>query len=235
MKPYDLKSTVAGPAGSQRTHREETYLEHIRAAADARAQEWSDNVDISQGVGARHHVVPAFYLRAFASPGGQLLVRDRENGTFRVQSYKDLAIRDFYTVINDDGEKDASMEQILCMVEDQAAELFQRLLSPFRAPVPLTVDERMTLATFVAMQNVRGLRTRRQTELLANYHLHVVHEGTKLGKKLTGLTAVPHPNEHIRLFSVAEAFATALMRRPVTRITLDAPLLITGDEPVLSA
>ncbi|MEV0274339.1 DUF4238 domain-containing protein [Hamadaea sp. NPDC050747] len=233
MNPDDPSGVARLTGWTQDGLRPGSYLERLSVLADARARQWSDNVDISQGVGARHHVVPAFYLRLFASPSGHLLVRDRDNGTFRVQSFKDLAIRDFYTVINNDGEKDASMEQVLCMIENQTAELFQRLLSPFRAAVPLTVDERMTLATFMAMQNVRGLRTRREVELLANYHVHLMHGGTKLGKKLAGLTAVPHPNEHIRLFTASEAFAGALMRRPVTRVTLDAPLLITGDEPVL--
>ncbi|GHJ45847.1 hypothetical protein Cs7R123_31890 [Catellatospora sp. TT07R-123] len=209
------------------------YTAAMRTWVQAKADRWTRDVDISNGVGARHHVVPAFYLRGFASTSGHLWVRDRNQGTGRAQSHKDLAVRDFYTVINHDGHKDGRMEHLLSILEADTAEVFKRLLTNLRADVPLTVDDRMTLANFVAMQAVRGMRTRRENELLADYHVKMMARGTKREKLLEGLVAVPHPNEHIQLFPMAEPVALHLVQRPVTRVLLDAPLLMTCDEPVL--
>jgi hypothetical protein len=80
-----------------------------------------------------------------------------------------LAVRDFYTVVTADGQFDGRMEQLLATVEGEAAELFKLLVTPFRRPVPLKAEERVTVCQFLAFQMIRGPRKRRETELLADY------------------------------------------------------------------
>lgn len=61
--------------------------------------EWDlENADPRQQAGARHHTVPAFYLRRFANSQNQLWVRDRRSPVPGLRKETDLAIRDFYAI-----------------------------------------------------------------------------------------------------------------------------------------
>ena len=61
----------------------------------------------------------------------------------------------------------------------------------------------------------------------------------RAGKLLTrddvkSLTAVPHPNAHLEMMCrTVEHLAAHISNRPLTLVTLDQPLLVTGDEPVI--
>jgi hypothetical protein len=199
------------------------------------AQRWLASSDPSTGVGAKHHTVPAFYLRRFADSTGRLLVRDRPTGrSLPPITVSKLAIKDFYTTVNDDGTLDGRMEELLGKVEGEAAQLLKLLLSPYRRPGQLTAAERTTLCQFIAFQMVRGPRKRREMELEADYTIKL-QAGNQLTKRdLREITAVPHPNEHIRLMGpLSYQIFRYLMPRPVLVARIDAPLFVTCDEPVL--
>jgi Protein of unknown function (DUF4238) len=202
---------------------------------DQLARRWLATSDPSSGVGARHHTVPAFYLRRFADGDGRLLVRDRPTGRlFPPITVSKLAIRDFYTTVNDDGTLDGRMEKLLGRVEGEAAQLLKLLLSPYRRPGPLTAAEQLTLCQFVAFQMVRGPRKRREMELQADYTIKLQAGDQLTEQDLREITAVPHPNEHIRLMGpLSYNILQYLMPRPVQIARIDAPLFMTCDEPVL--
>src|SRR5690348_5401068 len=81
---------------------------------------WWQNTSPIPMVGSRHHTVPRFYLERFAT-AGQLWVRDRGTGVGRLQRISRVGtIRDFYTFINANGEKDGRLECILAEVEGGA-------------------------------------------------------------------------------------------------------------------
>lgn len=116
-------------------------VQDFRGEAERRAREWLASADPSTGVGSKHHTVPAFYLKRFASESKQLSVRDRSTGALSTRSYLDMTIKDFYTFVNADGALDGRLEQMLCQIEGNAARVFGDLLSPFRRSVSLdTVD-----------------------------------------------------------------------------------------------
>jgi hypothetical protein len=201
---------------------------------DVYARYWFDSSNPAVGVGAKHHTVPAFVLRRFADKDGMLLVRERASGELSTRAVSKLAVTDFYTVLNTDGEFDGPMEQLLATVEGQAAALFRLLLSAFRKPGPLSLDEQVTVSQFLAFQMMRGPRKRREIELLADYTLKLQAGDALTGQDLRQLTAVPHPNEHIRLMgAVSFEIFKSLLSRPVQIVQLDAPLLVICDEPVL--
>jgi hypothetical protein len=170
----------------------------------------------------------AFYLRRFADSTGRLLVRDRPAGRLLPPiTVSKLAIKDFYTTVNDDGTLDGRMEELLGKVEGEAAQLLKLLLSPYRRPGQLTAAERTTLCQFIAFQMVRGPRKRREMELEADYTIKL-QAGDQLTKRdLWEITAVPHPNEHIRLMGPpflsdlslphAPTSADSANRRPAVR------------------
>lgn len=184
-------------------------------------------------MGARHHIVPRFYLKRFAQ-GDSLLVRRRADGRSSTRNVRDLAVKDFYTFINTDNELDGSMEQLLGELEADTAALFRCLFNPFARPRLLTRDERQTLDTFVAFQHVRGARLRRETELLANYYVKVEASHLATDDDLLRLEVIPDPNEHIgNIGLLAAKVLEVISDRPTTIVTLDRPLFVTCDEPVL--
>ena len=203
--------------------------------ADRQAQRWFETSDPAAYVGSKHHTVPGFILRRFAAGGKRLLVWRRATGEVRPGSVDDLAITNFYTILNTDGQFDGRMEQLLGTVEADAAQVLKLLLlSALRRPGPLTAEQRSMLCQLVAFQMVRGPRKRREIELLGDYGWKILDNGQLTERELRELTAVPHPNEHIRLMGpVSQAIWQSLLRRPVQLVRLDAPLLVISDEPVV--
>lgn len=74
-----------------------------KVSLDAAAVEMIATLDPKRYVGHKHHVVPRFILQRFANGRDQVLVRDRASGGRRVCNIKDLAVKDFYTMINLEG------------------------------------------------------------------------------------------------------------------------------------
>lgn len=205
--------------------------------ADRRAREWLGNLDRQAAVGSRHHIVPRFLLARFASTSGQLRVRSRVDGAMSLRAVGDLAVRDFYTSVADDIGFDSSLESLLSVVEGGAADVLRHHLDvrAFTRSRAFTPEERATVDAFVAMQCVRGMRVRRMIEVLTDYSVKLMN-GNLLSKgDVEDLIFVPHPNEHLRVIgALAEHGETVLGHRPASLVFLDAPLLITGDEPVIT-
>ncbi|MFF5054010.1 DUF4238 domain-containing protein [Micromonospora sp. NPDC000663] len=198
-----------------------------------KVDDWWASTSPDVNVGSRHHTVPKSYLQRFARKE-QLLVRDRATGKASIRNIGDLAIKNFYTFMNQDGQPDGRLETILADVDNEGSRLFTRLLSPFHVPRPLDQEERLTLAQFIAFQFVRGARRRREGELLADYGIKLVNQG-RLPKDASDLRIIPHPNEHLRVISMsAPKLMEALLGRPVTLVNIDQPLFITCDEPVIA-
>jgi hypothetical protein len=181
-------------------------------------------------VGSRHHTVPRSYLERFATKG-KIMVRDRAAGQGGPRNISDLAIRDFYTFINLDGQRDGRLEEILAVVEGGAKEIFDRILSPFHRPGPLPANESMRLALYLAFQFLRTPKRRREIELIGDYIIRTEHQHVR---GINQVRVVPEPNEHLNhmtksVFKLSEVF----FGRPTMLITIDQPLFITADEPVI--
>lgn len=205
-------------------------------AAHRAAREWSDAVDHSAAVGARHHIVPRFLLARFASPQGRLRVRDRVTGTDSIRGIGDMAVRDFYTAVTDARVLDASFETLLSEIEGAAAEVLHTHLdaTAFTRPRPLSDSERFKIDTFVSMQYVRGMRMRRGLEIMTDYGMKLVNQDKLSVTDIDELDIVPHSNDHLRMMApLSEHAFEELATRPLTIVTIDQPLLITGDEPVV--
>jgi len=177
--------------------------------------------------------VPAFILRKFAKDGKRLSVWRWSDGTIKPGKVDDLAIRNFYTTLNTDGEFDGRMEEQLGRVEAAARPVIDWLLSPLRGRA-LGIEERAAICQFIAFQMVRGPRKRKEIELMADYGWRTAADGTMSPRELRDTIALPHPNEHLRMMGgVSEAIFLSILPRPIQMITLDAPLLVICDEPVL--
>lgn len=206
------------------------------SGAERLAREWYESINPMSQVGTRHHIVPRTILRHFANPADQVRVRDRFTGKLRMMSLADLAVRDFYTFIDLTMKPNGSMEVWLSEVEAEFSRVIRPLLSPhaFGNARPFTETERFALDTFVAVQAVRGMRTRRAMELIADYGVKLVNQDKLDEASIRELEIFPHQNEHIQFIQRgSEKLADLLALRPVTIARFDSPLLIIGDEPVV--
>jgi hypothetical protein len=108
----------------------------------------------------RHHTVPRFHLRGFASEDGLLRQVDLRTGTRRSVSISDASVvKNFYTVELDDGKRSDLWEQRFADVESRVAPLVRAAV---RATSWSPTDaERSSLAVWIALQVMRGTAHRR--------------------------------------------------------------------------
>lgn len=223
----DTDDVWASPYGPSWVDRMIAAQPHVLDEIDAW---WRDTSPVPM-VGSRHHTVPRFYLERFAA-AGRLWVRDRVTGEGRTEAVtRTGVIRDFYTFINVEGEKDGRLERILAEVEGAAKEVFDRLLSPLHRPRPLEENESMHVALFIAFQLLRTPRHRREIELMGDYVIRTQHRHVP---GISQVRAVPEPNLHLELMTkTVYRLSDVFYGRPTTLVTIDQPLFITGDEPVI--
>ncbi|MEU2348796.1 DUF4238 domain-containing protein [Modestobacter sp. NPDC049651] len=181
-------------------------------------------------VGARHHLVPRFYLERFAD-NDRIAVVNRHTRARRVAMIRDTAAeRDFYTFVNNDGEMDGRLEQLLGLVEHDAARVIRNVTSVFN--VRPTQDDREVMCLFLAFQLARGRASRRKIELLTDMMERL--RGSVAPDQLDNFEFASDPNEHIRLIGeLAEAMMPHLRPRPWFLFDFTSPALVTSDEPVV--
>ena len=128
-----------------------------------------------------HHTVPRFYLDGFALQGQIGTVELPGDRRFTQSVKKASAINDFYTLPTADPQDADLFERSLGELETEAARVFKLIAA---GTWPLTADDRDVLATFAAVQYVRGPNLRRQMEQSAALM-------TRLEVAVTGRDAFP--------------------------------------------
>lgn len=110
---------------------------------------------------AKHHYVPAFYLKKFCDinvPDGQepyLWTAPRSGGDWSRRAPKNVGFEtNLYSVTTPEGEKSDAIEQAFSKIETEVAKLYRDRLDRFE--MPKTGQERATLAQFVALFAVRS-------------------------------------------------------------------------------
>jgi hypothetical protein len=112
----------------------------------------------------RHHFVPRFYLEGFARDG-KLWLYDRERKQFRHGAPDKIAIIcDYYTLTNEQGEKDCRIEEFLSVIEGKAKTVILKL----EARGNISPEERLSLAHFIALLAVRIPRFDRDADEIAD-------------------------------------------------------------------
>jgi Protein of unknown function (DUF4238) len=103
----------------------------------------------------RHHYLPRFYLRNFASqhPKGKLWVYTKDAGSFRAASPRDLAIeKDYHTVVRRDGVVDRNtIEDTVASLENIAAPVIQKILRE----AAVSFDDHQIFALFISQLLLR--------------------------------------------------------------------------------
>jgi hypothetical protein len=200
---------------------------------EAQARSWLENVDPGAYVGSRHHTVPRFLLERWADKAGQVRTYRRIEGAYRVENIRDLAITDFYTVIDDEGRKNSTLESLMGVVERHSKPYINAILSSFGG-APLDTEARAQLAQFASFQSTRTSRRRREVELQAEWYAKTMASGKVGDDELRELTIVPHQNQTIQVtIEATERLMPYFACRPLAVVRLIGPLLYTCDEPVV--
>lgn len=106
-----------------------------------------------QARAVRHHVVPRFYLRRFADARDLIAVFDaEEDRDENISPRQASVISDFYTIDVGAGPSD-EIERRLSEIESRAAEALRRIDA---GTFPPTTQDRGAIASFMALQHVRG-------------------------------------------------------------------------------
>jgi Protein of unknown function (DUF4238) len=115
----------------------------------------------------RHHLVPQFYMRAFADAKGRVRVVERATGTeFTTGTANVFVERDYYTVSGVDAEDDhALIEGLYAQVEGVVAPIFEQLRE---GDFPLGGQERSEFGSFMALQVTRGRQHRDMVHNMAD-------------------------------------------------------------------
>lgn len=112
-----------------------------------------------------HHVVPQFYLGAWADEEGKISARLRTGKVFETGTEALAVEKDFYTAEHPDGSKDALVEKALAEVDGSGAAVHAALL---RQEFPLEPEQKITFSVWVGLQWVRGRSSRAGGQELAD-------------------------------------------------------------------
>lgn len=150
----------------------------------------------------RHHTVPRFHLRGFASDDGMLRQVDLITGDQRRVSIADASVlKDFYTILLDDGSRSDVWERRLADIENRVAPLVRTAINAHEwQPTP---QQRAALAGWIALQFLRGPDHRRTLSEMRSlmlqmtvgmgglaYLRHVMAEGLRREVTITEAEAV---------------------------------------------
>jgi hypothetical protein len=110
----------------------------------------------SMGKPKRHHYLPKFFLAGFTTDGGRdsiFTVFDRDEGEFRPQTPKNIAVRGYYYAVEDEatGKKSTHVEEFLSEIEGEAEPVIRKL----EAGQTLTGADKEHLALFCALLHTR--------------------------------------------------------------------------------
>jgi hypothetical protein len=204
------------------------------AGDDEQAQRWLASIDPTAYVGSRHHTVPRFLLERWADRKDQVRIYRRIEKRHGLENITNLAIRDFYTVINEDGTKSSALESLMGHIETNAKTYLDQILDPFKRPTPLGVDAIVALVQFATFQSTRTTRRRRELELHAEWYAKTLAAGHVAEDELRRLSVVPHQNQTATMAAQsARELTPYFMCRPLAIMTLNRPLLYMCDEPVV--
>ncbi len=106
----------------------------------------------------RHHYVPKSYLRAWSFDQRRVRVLNKVDGSDRALGLRDVCVKEnFYRVTDDAGQPHNQVEDMLAVLDDEAAKLL-RFLRGWEPGVDIVFGDFMALAVVMAVQRNRSPR-----------------------------------------------------------------------------
>lgn len=203
----------------------------------------------------KHHYVPQLLLRRFATEEEQIVTVRLPGGTRFTASVLDTGSENKFHTVSRNKANPQVLEEAFGELEGAAAPVLRRIES---GGWPLSLDDRITLGAFVALQALRGPEQRRLMRTLqaerveretqhveergaanwfADHGLHLAEErardawysATGAGEPLVTIDAAYHAEQ---IAAHAETVLPHLLARYWTLVRFDVPTLIASDAPV---
>jgi len=207
----------------------------------------------------RHHLLPQFHLRRFATDAEQLQVISMKDPAqrFCTSVEKAASQHDFYMVQATDGKPSRVVERLLHVIEDDAAPVIRRILEG--GEFPPGPHDREVLASFLAFQAGRGRDRREAWNVMTDYTAKVMtrrvpperfreifrsREGRDpstdeldrfmaLVGERDSWSLVPHQNEAITaMLKTTPPLVPYILQRDWVLLRFPEPGLLTADTPV---
>jgi hypothetical protein len=205
----------------------------------------------------RQHTVSKFYLQGFANENGRIKRIDLASGDAIVLSVADASVvKDFYSVELQDGTVTDEFERTVAKIEGPAA---RALASVLGDGWPLAGEPRLALATWIALQHMRGEGTRSFIGSMESTAIRLMvgwsgkealrrHIETATGRtigneeldlewaditKPGGPDLAPDPRDHLRqIVEIVPQFAAYLAESHWALVEFSRKALMTSDHPV---
>jgi len=134
----------------------------------------------------KHHYVPRFYLKRFSEPQGKIKAYDRTKGMTLSTSITNLATEtEYYSVLDEQGEKSDVVEELLSRVEGRAKEILD---SHSLHNSSLSSSDRLDLSLLIGLQLVRTPKWRFDFNDSEDYRQRMFLEINMAGKSKEGIT-----------------------------------------------
>lgn len=203
----------------------------------------------------RHHLVSKFYLRYFADEREQITTVMLPGDRRFTQNIKDATVNNgFYTVVDNDGNESDLAERALGELEGAAAAAWREVAG---GVWPLPEEHRVAMASWLALQVLRGTRLRNAMSELATHGLLIeaclggrarVREALAQAGEPTDnasvnaewirfftnpIRAQVHANHHVlQIAEMLPRVTEALLRRTWLLTVFQRRALATSDHPV---
>jgi hypothetical protein len=228
---------------------------------EARLQAFLDSVrrPLAKGDPRKHHYIPEFFQRRFATADEQLAVVPLQGDEYKVRHVSHIAVmKDLYTTIDSEIGETVAVERILAQADGDAAGVISGLLGDGFPPSP---EGRASLAIWLGLLRVRDPHSRRSLEALADstYKMDLslvanpdaararlrenldreptdeeVNELVNAANDLDSFEVVPHQNQLVQLMlDSALAMAPHLFRRLYAIVRFPEPGLVLCDRPLM--
>lgn len=114
----------------------------------------------------RHHYVPRFYLRRFADQKDRLIGHRKSTDKSVQTSSKNVAVETGFYSVEVEGVDGNVVEDALAVADSETAGVLARL---DKSGLPISDDDRVTLAVFIALQLVRTKHHRATTDMAGSF------------------------------------------------------------------
>lgn len=145
----------------------------------------------------RHHLVSRFYLRYFADDDEQVTTVMLPGDRVFTQTARRASVEnDFYTAIGHDGLETDAGERAFSEIEGPAAEVWRQIAAGMW---PLPPTERGVVASWIALQLIRGSGTRAMMNDLGTdlFNLNTIAGGTALLRETLRNTGQSHDDASV--------------------------------------
>lgn len=179
----------------------------------------------------RSHIVPKFYLRAWAE-NERIAMRDAESGVEEIRNLKTAGVlRDFYLRERPDGDEIYDVEWSLGEAENAAAPLLRKLPKQW----PPSPEDRNALAQFLGLQHLRGPAFRVwRRKLIESAATSFAHEGYSADEIKA---AVEHQlnatQDNAQMLRLSRVTGSLFGSMHWTLVYFGQPWLATSDQPIV--